>query len=533
MKTGTLQTYKKHLPLLIAILLIIIQVAMLFVICSSDSINGDELFSYGLSNSTDSDYIFMGDGWKKKYSDGTGWVPSSAIKSYLVVDPGEQFDYQAVWNNQAKDVHPPFYYVLMHTISSLNVGTIDSMMGRGLNLFLLLVINLLLFFLARRLSGSDWMGVALLLFLTLSHFTVSLAVYTRMYALLCLLCLGITYLNLLVLKTGRMKKAWLPVLALLVMLGCLTHYYFYVFFVISFVLFAAGYLFIQQNKIKSLVPYILSAMLGGILAIAVFPTMYYHVFTGYRGKEIQSGLLHGKLGNFVQYLQAMNTQVFNGRVLLGIVILLAGAMLLFQAFKQIRSRTFLAEKISWIYLLTVCLGYFGAIAILSVGIVWTYMSPALILAEVLSVGILVTALQKTNRENAMFTVILLILLGLGFANIKQAAAQIKAEPSQKPYQQLLASSQGKDCLFVYDNWDNLYSSRVQDMLYFDEIYSLDAATITSTKLSDILEARKSKDSFVIYLSTTKTEALEEICDQLQISVSDLTEYNPSLYGVEK
>ncbi len=68
----------------------------------------DEIFSYGLANQQA--HLSFEEG---KYE--------SSIKlfnNYLTVNKNSRFNYTRVYKNQAKHIHPPFYYFLFHSICS-------------------------------------------------------------------------------------------------------------------------------------------------------------------------------------------------------------------------------------------------------------------------------------------------------------------------------------------------------------------------------------------------------------------------------
>ena len=72
----------------------------------------DEIWSYGLANSNYHPFL---------YSDGAlehGWVNGEYFKNYVVADETHRFDYGSVFYNQKMDVHPPLFYIVLHTICS-------------------------------------------------------------------------------------------------------------------------------------------------------------------------------------------------------------------------------------------------------------------------------------------------------------------------------------------------------------------------------------------------------------------------------
>lgn len=87
--------------------------ATVFSVSLKKGMHVDEYYSYGLSNYSGDD-IFMHVDLGKTYDD-----PAQPFLEYMAVQPGNGFSYGNVWKKQSADVHPPFYYVILHTICSL------------------------------------------------------------------------------------------------------------------------------------------------------------------------------------------------------------------------------------------------------------------------------------------------------------------------------------------------------------------------------------------------------------------------------
>ena len=71
----------------------------------------DEVYSYGLANSTDKIFLHPGE-------DNTPldeWVTGSYFENYMNYND-DSFNYSAAYRNQENDVHPPVYYMLLHTV---------------------------------------------------------------------------------------------------------------------------------------------------------------------------------------------------------------------------------------------------------------------------------------------------------------------------------------------------------------------------------------------------------------------------------
>ena len=86
----------------------------------------NELFSYGLSNSE----------INLPFQEGKYIISKELFyKKYLSVNKTSRFNYYKVWENQSKDVHPPMYYVFLHSICSLFPEKFSKCYAGSINLF--------------------------------------------------------------------------------------------------------------------------------------------------------------------------------------------------------------------------------------------------------------------------------------------------------------------------------------------------------------------------------------------------------------
>lgn len=91
----------------------------------------DELWSYGLANSCYAPFLQDQDDYMDH------WHGSGFYMNYLTVDSGDAFSYVSVYDNQVHDVHPPLYYMLLHTVCSLFKGNFSKWFGLSINLLFL------------------------------------------------------------------------------------------------------------------------------------------------------------------------------------------------------------------------------------------------------------------------------------------------------------------------------------------------------------------------------------------------------------
>lgn len=110
------------------------------VIASKKNYFIDEIYSYGLANHVmeDGEPIWI----QPKLAPYTYASGGEAYYEYMTVQEGERFNFANVWKNQANDVHPPLYYVVIHLICSLLPGMFTKWQAGFVNiLFALLALG--------------------------------------------------------------------------------------------------------------------------------------------------------------------------------------------------------------------------------------------------------------------------------------------------------------------------------------------------------------------------------------------------------
>lgn len=236
----------------------------------------------------------------------TTWMSGQAYRDYLSASDSNRFNFASVYYNQRGDVHPPLFYILLHTVCSFAVGVFSKWFGIAVNTAAILAAVFLLYKIASRHFGGKAVGLIAASVYGLSIGAVSAAVFIRMYALLTVMVLGTAYAHLELLKSDRQMKGKNRVLIVLfLLLGCLTHYYF--------VIFAAGTALVVMicmaisKRWKELLRYFVTLAITGTVGIIIWPFSIKHVFYGYRGRESLSALSgigydFGKTGVMLKYL---------------------------------------------------------------------------------------------------------------------------------------------------------------------------------------------------------------------------------------
>ena len=329
-KTGK----ERRLFWLFGILLVLQVIAALCFCMKKTGFHYDEYYSYYSSNVT------MG-----LVPTDREWKPGSEIYNEFAVLPGEQFDFGTVVRMQTYDVHPPFYYLLLHGVCSLTPGIFSKWSGLALNLFFFIGSWMLLALLAWRMAGAGreegeqeeaadrrFRQLAVLGIILLFGFNP--AVYSgimlvRMYMLLGFWVLAATWLHVRSLQERKRGWRFFVPLAVVVYLGFLTHYYFavYLFFLAAamefYLLFETAEHRMWGQKWKDCILYAAVVIGSLVAAVLSYPACLGHIFRGYRGTEAMGaffdpGNTWGRLNFFVGLL---NEYAFGGLLFVLILVL--------------------------------------------------------------------------------------------------------------------------------------------------------------------------------------------------------------------
>ncbi len=269
---------KRKTALLLCALMLLLGAALrLYLGSQKVYLHMDEAYSYGLMNDS---VLNITD-----RPDFAGAHPdSSYYRSYLSIEGAEWKDWGPVWENQARDNHPPLYYLLLRAAASLAGGAYTKWSGLLLNLLLATGSGLLLYRLGRSFSGSPTAGCLACLLGTFSFLSLDMSLFLRMYelanlAVLLLFCAHLPWL----LPRPAKPPAGLQRLACRAafFLAAMTHYYCLLFALALWLWTSLRCL--RQGQRREFLFYTLGPALAAVLFLCLFPAAWGHVFGGYRG----------------------------------------------------------------------------------------------------------------------------------------------------------------------------------------------------------------------------------------------------------
>lgn len=208
---------------------------------------------------------------------------NSFFETMFTVQENQRFAFDAIQENLI--THPPFYYFIFHSISSLFPDTFPKWIGLGLNLVIFLLTQLTLYALSRCFLSNKKAFLPILLYgfsvpaICTVVFIRSYMLFTLETTLLCLLAVNILNAQ----KSDNQKKFKINTFLFFVLLfsGCLTHYYFIItaFFVCAVLCF----ILLKRKEIKKLVIFSVGSLLYVGMCPILFPKILKHIFDSEQG----------------------------------------------------------------------------------------------------------------------------------------------------------------------------------------------------------------------------------------------------------
>lgn len=320
---------------LLALIIVLAFAGMLYYGNQKEGYHIDEMFSYGLANSEYLPFMHFGESgydvkdWMLEYGAGespadlfrnlakdvrilkdcgfrlkesviyqdfllarenssdtrtTTWVPGQDYRDYLAASESNTFNYASVYYNQRGDVHPPLYYIILHTICSVFQGSFSKWYALAVNMVFLILTIVLLYRMVDRHFGGTGMAAAVTAVYGLSVGILTNTVYLRMYAVLTFMTLFFFHEHLELAESGfEIKGKTKAKLMLAALLGFLTHYYFVIYAVAEAAVFVVW--MGSEKRWRAIWKYVSTMAVTAVIGLCVWPYAIRHVFGGYRGYE--------------------------------------------------------------------------------------------------------------------------------------------------------------------------------------------------------------------------------------------------------
>lgn len=435
-----LKKANKFIPYLLFLLLMIGTISM------KTNYHVDEIYSYGLANNAGEIII--------EFEDGVKYEPSEIpFVNYLTVDSENRFDYKMVWANQAKDVHPPLYYAVLHTICSFFPGRFSKWFAGIINI----IFGLATLFVFRKLLSYYCSNPALREVISIgfvfSAGILSNVSFFRMYVMAMFWVISLCYVY--ISHIGK-NFDWEFCLQsfLIITLGALTHYYCIVFAVLISAVFGVYQLICRQWKNVLLL--CVSTMLAGRVAYRIFPAMTFHVFSGQRGTEALENLSNtsdywNRLKCFYGFI---NKDLFGGYLAVVIIVLLPLLLvrILRDESEELPEKQSSADNKQWLrnMILLIPIGiYFLLVSKMAAYVAFRYLLPVYAVTFLVLMTLLTSTLRKwVSKRNCVL--VTCALVGIISVGTWQHASWEYLYLGTSDFLQTASQYSEVDCICIYD-----------------------------------------------------------------------------------
>lgn len=304
-KTNFVLTDKHKVLILFIIITLLLVAARFYIGMKKSYYHMDEMYSYGLMN-----YERINITDNPDFLD--EWHTKDYYLDYLEVNSDEVWKFNAVYENQKNDVHPPFYYFLLRIASMFSVDYFTKWTGIMLNIIIFAISNLLVYKTSKLLFRNSLMSLFTCVINGAAIVAIDSCTYIRMYELANLFILALTYFHIKLWRKDTVTfKNLLPIM-IIFFLGGLTHYYFFIYGFILYLLYSIKCL--RKKHFKTFAKYQAIIIISAILYLVIFPYSIEHILaknTSFSGTE--------NLGFFTRlgsYLLLINNKFFNNLIIL-------------------------------------------------------------------------------------------------------------------------------------------------------------------------------------------------------------------------
>jgi len=254
--------YKHKSIIILSLIILIGMIKLIYLFSLRDGHHVDETWSYGYANSFFMPHVFGGY-YDYEIRNLGEWVKGEEFKDYITVSYDERFRFDSVMYNKQDDLSPVLYAFILHFVCSLFPETFSWTYAFVISLFFYVPSVILVYSISKEFTGSENGGLLCSLFYIFSGCGTANFLYLRVYHLMTFLSLLLFWVMYQIYSGKKDKKPVLYVsLVAVVLLGCLTHYYYLViaFFITAY--FAIGLLI--KKKFKRFIS-LISVTLGSVV----------------------------------------------------------------------------------------------------------------------------------------------------------------------------------------------------------------------------------------------------------------------------
>ncbi len=500
---------KKIYTIILVILIILQLLVSIYVGTKKEYYHMDEAYSYGLMN-YDKLSITDNEDFLNK------WHNKEYYIDYFALNSDEVSDWGAVYENQKNDVHPPLYYLLLRISSMFTIDSFSKWTGIGLNIVILLASSVLIYLICNKIFKSNIWALIVTTINALSFSTLENTIYIRMYALSTFNILLFTYMTLRVYEKKELNVKDMILTGLVLILGGLTHYYFFIYVVGIYLCLL--YKSIREKNYKFIIKYTLMAAVSAGIYLLIFPYSISHIFFGYRGAGSASGTsILEILESIKVYFCIVNKNIFNYNILF-YLLLIVGIFIISKIIKKNNNEE--KQKASIVnYILIGTLLYFVLIAILTPYKELRYILPICPLIIICTVYYSKLLLQNVLKNKS---IIIIISICFALMVCTPALTKNKMEFTYSQHNKIAQriESLNAPILYVFDTQNNRFLDDIYLFTLANESYILNSNNFSEEKLSEIFKNKNLENGLIVMCNegVNQDELKETILEKLNLNM---------------
>ena len=377
------------------------------------------------------------------------WKYKEDALEYLAIQKGDVFNYFSVYQNQARDVHPPFFYYLVHLTSTLFYNNFTKYIIFSINLVFFIGVLLIIKKIVESLNHKELVIPTMILY-GASMGCISTVMFQRMYMMVTFFSILYLYFIIKFIKDDfKVKdKFWF---ILTIILGFLTQYYFCIYIVLIFIILSI-YLLLNK-KYKKWFDFLKLHVISALIGIVIYPFCIEDIFFSYRG----IGSSEAKTKTFLESLQYYGNQLIDLFGLQNIIYLLIIGLII-AIIHKINKKEILKNKLNIIVIFLPIILFIMTISKIAPFLGENYTSRyMMLLFPVISIAILYILTFLFDNKKTIFIVGLSISLLLSINGLYNNTPVYLYKDYEKAME-LAKDNSDKYFVYVFDNYFTHLSS---------------------------------------------------------------------------
>ena len=271
-------------------------------------------------------------------------------------------------------------------------------------------------------------------------------------------------------------------MAICIIIGSLTHYYYLVFLFVLYVMYMIYN--IRKKNIQNALKYTVMMAASALISLAIFPYSFVHIFMGYRGTGVISNLekTNQMWNSFKKYLEILDNSAFNG--VLNFLFVIIVAIIIYKLVKDRKLIIEIKNKKFW-FMFIPAVFYFIAVALVSPYQEIRYMMPICPLIVMAIFYLLKTLCEKVMSMKATFILLNIIFIGMLLYPKVGSIEMNYLYKNNKMIVEKIAKTHEIPMLYILNRKDNRFLDDIYLYSKIDNSYILDVKRFSKEKITQI------------------------------------------------